>query len=365
MHISESIKSGPRGPVATADSSDRVERKKNLANWRTLLIFLSMLGILLLLSRHFNHQASQLHSLTESSIVAFSANLPDPAEQPARITVFRAESAAKLINELKKNHLWEIKAGNSVTPLLLAAYPSDLDTLSISLKKKAFLHSLLPAALMANAEIAKERETLLSIIAKIPIPFSNFTFSGLQKSWQKFVDKDEINFLKGLTRKYRTRRPEKLLKRVNVIPVSLILAQGALESSWGTSRFTKEGNSLFGLWTWRENGLVPINRDEGKNHKVEAYDSIFASLSKYTLTLNRLDAYADFRTIRTKSFDPYDLAEGLQLYSERGMDYVNDIKKVISSNDLTDFDEVQFPDIQVTMLPPATSHTSDDRIAQL
>ncbi len=173
------------------------------------------------------------------------------------------------------------------------------------------------------------------------------------------------DFSSRLTRKYRTRVVEKLLRRVNVIPVSLILAQGALESSWGTSRFSREGNSLFGLWTWRDDGIIPTHREEGKNHKVEAYDSILASLRKYTLTLNRLDAYADFRTIRTRSFDPYELVDGLQLYSERGADYVKDIKQVISSNDLTQFDEVRFPDILVTMLPPPMPHLPADTIAQL
>jgi Bax protein len=152
---------------------------------------------------------------------------------------------------------------------------------------------------------------------------------------------------------------------VNIIPVSLILAQGALESSWGTSRFTREGNSLFGLWTWSKYGIIPNNRDEGKNHKIEAYDSILASLRKYTLTLNRVDAYADFRTIRTKSLDPYKLADGLQLYSERGEEYVLDIKQVISSNNLTEYDEVQFPDVLVTMLPPSASQFSPDTIVQL
>ncbi|MEJ2690112.1 MAG: glucosaminidase domain-containing protein, partial [Deltaproteobacteria bacterium] len=228
-----------------------------------------------------------------------------------------------------------------------------------------FLHSLLPAALVVNAEIAKERETLLAIVDKIPLPLSAFTFSGQHKDWQKYVDKDETNFLMELCRKYRTRRVEKLLKRVNTIPVSLILAQGALESSWGTSRFTREGNSLFGLWTWSKDGIIPANREEGKNHKIEAYDSILASLRKYTLTLNRLDAYADFRTIRTKSLDSYKLAEGLELYSERGEDYVTDIKKVISSNNLTKFDEVQFPNVLVSMLPLAASRFSADTIAQL
>lgn len=364
MNISKTIETDRTGLCSSAAPFNRAgmyDRRENVKGLAVLLSLFCFFLLLLWLCRYPSTPISPPGSSTDS---VFS-ELADPSGNPARITILRAESADELVAELKKNRLWEIKAGSSITPLLLTTYPSDLETLSVREKKKAFLHSLLPAALMANAEISKERETLLAILDKIPLPVSAITFTARQKNWQQYVNQDEIVFLKGLAKKYRTKRAERLLRRVNIIPASLILAQGALESSWGTSRFTKEGNSLFGLWTWRGNGIVPLNRDEGKIHKIEAYDSILASLRKYTLTLNRLEAYSAFRTIRTRSFDPYELVGGLELYSERGIEYVNDIKRVISSNRLTDFDEVLFPDILVTMLPPASSQFPADRFAQL
>ena len=38
---------------------------------------------------------------------------------------------------------------------------------------------------------------------------------------------------------------------MDVIPVSIALAQAAKESGWGTSRFALEGNAIFGQWTGR------------------------------------------------------------------------------------------------------------------
>ena len=364
MNTSEGIKPSRHGLFDHSDCPDRTAEDPSRENWRGLAVLLSLLCCLFVLFWLCHYPVGHTSPTAPSTDNSFS-ELPDPAENPAQVTVFRAENAYALISELKKNHLWEIKAGSAIAPLLLASYPTDLETLAVRDKKKAFLNSLLPAALVTNAEISRERETLLAILDKIPLPTATLTFSGLRKDWQPYINQEEIGFLKGLARKYRTKRAEELLKRVNIIPVSLILAQGALESSWGTSRFTKEGNSLFGLWTWRGNGIIPLQREEGKKHRVEAYDSILASLQKYTLTLNRLDAYSDFRSIRTRSLDPFQLVDGLQLYSERGIEYVNDIKRVISNNGLTEFDEVRFPDTLITMLPSANSLLTTDKIAQL
>ena len=65
-----------------------------------------------------------------------------------------------------------------------------------------------------------------------------------------------------------------LLNRVDVIPPSLALAQGANESAWGTSRFSKEGNNYFGQWCFKLGcGLVPRQRDSGAQHEVAKFDS--------------------------------------------------------------------------------------------
>jgi Bax protein len=147
-----------------------------------------------------------------------------------------------------------------------------------------------------------------------------------------------VGFVKGLSKTYRTTDANELLARVNPLPVSLILAQGALETAWGRSRFAREGNSIFGMWTWKAKGIVPLQREEGKTHRVKAYDSILDSVRAYQLTVNRLDQYEHLRSLRLDTDDSLVLAEGLTLYSQRGNEYVNDIKKVILSNNLQAYD---------------------------
>ena len=44
--------------------------------------------------------------------------------------------------------------------------------------------------------------------------------------------------------------------RMDIIPVSLAIAQAAKETGWGTSRFAIEGNALFGQWTFSGEGIT-------------------------------------------------------------------------------------------------------------
>ena len=56
-----------------------------------------------------------------------------------------------------------------------------------------------------------------------------------------------------------------LLLRMDMVPVSIALAQAAKESGWGTSRFALEGNAIFGQWTWDGQGIAPLNREKQKS----------------------------------------------------------------------------------------------------
>ena len=41
-----------------------------------------------------------------------------------------------------------------------------------------------------------------------------------------------------------------LLIKVDVIPISMALSQAAIESGWGTSRYLREGNAIYGQYTF-------------------------------------------------------------------------------------------------------------------
>ena len=75
--------------------------------------------------------------------------------------------------------------------------------------------------------------------------------------------------VKTKTFRYKVKKGDitELLKRMDMIPASIALAQAAKESGWGTSRFALEGNAIFGQWTWDGQGIAPLNRDDNKTIK--------------------------------------------------------------------------------------------------
>jgi Bax protein len=260
------------------------------------------------------------------------------------LPVNSVQSTDDLMAQLKAHQLWEMPADNRITPIIFTNYPADFDSLDVETKKKAFFRALLPEALLARAEIAKERKSLEKILAKFEEP-DRLAFDGEENAWQDRLTNSEVQFVDYLVSKYRSRKASDLLTRVDTFPASLILAQAALESSWGSSRFAEQGNNIFGLWTWGKKGLVPTDRDADKDHKVATYDTILGSVRAYLLTLNRLPAYRRLRQLRQQTRDPLVLAEGLHRYSERGMDYVAELKQIIRYNQLERYDHCRLADL--------------------
>ena len=127
--------------------------------------------------------------------------------------------------------------------------------------------------------------------------------------------------------------------RVDVIPLPLVLVQAANESAWGTSRFSRIGLNFFGIWCYQQGcGMVPGSRNTGANHEVAAFQSLEEAVTRYFDNINSHNAYRVFRTIRfelrsqEQALNPEILATGLLPYSERGVDYVIDITKMLRQN---------------------------------
>lgn len=267
------------------------------------------------------------------------------------VTSIEVSSSSELMIQLKELGLWDLKEEkfSELPPVVFTNFPNQLSELNVIAKKKMFLHTLLPVALVAMAEVKQERAELQMILEK----FANektIVFSNEQSDWKERLSDKEKIFIQTITEKYRTQKAVELLSRVDVLPVSLVLAQGAFESFWGTSRFAREGNNLFGMWTWGEKGIIPARREEGKTHKLAIYDSILDSVREFVLTLNRLPAYRDLRMIRQNTMDTIHIADGLFHYSERGNDYIADIKTIVQHNDLTKYDSFVLGD-SVDLLP--------------
>ena len=132
--------------------------------------------------------------------------------------------------------------------------------------------------------------------------------------------------------------------RMDIIPVSIALAQAANESGWGTSRFALEGNALFGQWTWSKKGISPKNKDPDKTHKILQFQVLKASVRAYKNNLNTHNAYKKFREVRAqlrqegKKIIGSDLTKYLKAYAAIGEKYVIILDDIIEKNSLTDFD---------------------------
>ena len=139
-----------------------------------------------------------------------------------------------------------------------------------------------------------------------------------------------------------------LLRRVDEVPPALVLAQAANESAWGNSRFAREANNLFGQWTYKQDlGMVPARRDEGARHYVRVFPDLRSSVRAYLRNINIGHAYLDLRRMRARmraagqQLDPYRLSDGLLRYSQRGEEYVNEIRTMMSINGLDQLGPLQ------------------------
>jgi Bax protein len=240
-----------------------------------------------------------------------------------------SETASNLFDDLGYD-LKGVRTGQKVKPIYLTKLPKDLKTLgSTKEKRELFIKIILPLILAENEKITNDRKKLFKILGK------NFNTVG-ERVWLKRRFKEY---------KIDDQDLSKLKIRMDIIPVSIALAQAANESGWGTSRFALEGNALFGQWTWSKKGLSPKNKDPDQSHKIMQFQVLKASVRAYKNNLNSHNAYKEFRQARATLRQEGEIINGLELtrylknYASIGEKYVAIIDDIIEKNSLTDFDK--------------------------
>jgi Bax protein len=315
------------GPVISAQPSPGISPAKRIMEVSAVVAVLCLCLIMVLVARRPSAQS-------------VSDNETGQKAHADRVSAIRVDSIADLLENLRSRNLWDIGDNDAVPPVLFVNLPDDMNNLDVATKKKAFINTLLPVSLIALDEITQEKKSLQAILDKLGSAEDTLFFDD-EMIWPRNVSDEEIDLLQHLVSKYRTNSIEKLLLRVDVLPVSRILAQGALESSWGGSRFVAEGNNLFGILTWGDKGMTPANRDKDAQHMVASYDTLLDSVRAYLLMINRLQAYTSLRQLRSRTENSVDIAEGLRFYSERRDSYIEDVRQIIVTNELQRFDAME------------------------
>jgi len=228
--------------------------------------------------------------------------------------------------------LSQVRNKKLVKPIYFTQFPKDLDELqNTRLKKETFIKIVLPLVVAENERILADRKKLKTILKKKKT-------SDLEKQWLR---------QKLLEYKVKKGNMEELVRRIDIIPTSIALAQAAKESGWGTSRFALEGNALFGQWTWSDNGIAPLNRENDKSHKILKFPILRASVKAYQNNLNTHKSYSNFRNKRlnmrekNKDIIGLELTETLKNYAQTGSEYIKILNQIIRQNRLADFEPVR------------------------
>lgn len=203
-------------------------------------------------------------------------------------------------------------------------------------RKEQFLSMLRPLVDEKNTKLLKSRERLLKIKAEWETAHS---ISGVNKrNLEKLREKFHVTFE---TYPDDAKAIDILLLRVDTIPSSMVLAQAAVESGWGTSRFAEEAHNLFGHWCYKPGcGIVPSKRAAHAKHEVKKFNNVEESLTAYFNNINTHNAYRAWRQLRAQlraqptTFTGHAMVAELGKYSGRGSAYIHELRTVIRNNNL-------------------------------
>lgn len=201
----------------------------------------------------------------------------------------------------------------------------ELSNLSIKERKEYFVKLLLPSIFITNQEIRRDSEIIKNLKTKQ-------TFSSTEEKVLKNIfSKYKVDYLNW----------NEVEKRIIIYPTSLILAQAAIESGWGTSRFFKEGNNIFGVWSLNPNEErihALETRNNGYKPALRKYSSLKDSIYDFVLILSRVGVYNKLREAIHNGYSPLEIANYLDKYSEEGEEYIQKVTSVLKFNNFEKYD---------------------------
>ena len=201
----------------------------------------------------------------------------------------------------------------------------DLRDYSATKRKELFIRLLIPSIKVVREEILNNRKIVKNLKNK------------------EHLSQEEREYMRELFKQYKVKygQWEELESRMIIYPASLILTQGALESAWGTSRFFREANNAFGVWSTNPNEpriAAQGSRGDFKPHLKKCSD-LKETVKDITMIISRSGAYKDVRKMVWEKKSPYEIAEGLINYSEEREVYVRKVKNTMKFNQFEKYDK--------------------------
>lgn len=216
-----------------------------------------------------------------------------------------------------------VRGGAAVPRVFITAMPADVAAIpTVEGKRVFFFRALLPAILAVNERIEQDRKHL------------NYVQSRLERGLE--ITEADRAWLAGLAKQYKTKDGDiaELLKRVDIVPPSLAIAQAIIETGWGASAAARRLNALYGQ----------IGGDGTSTARLASFANIQDSVAAYVANLNTHFAYGGFRDLRAKMradgqpIDAERLAATLTRYSELGAVYTREVQGLIRRERLAEYD---------------------------
>jgi uncharacterized FlgJ-related protein len=319
---------------------------QSISAWRRVVTVVITLGVFLPGCDTGNQGIGSSGIDTDRPVERFKYDSPEQLEELAKSLNYTPETWQAGVREVPRIYITKIPS---------RWRDKTSEGMPVVEKKRAFFRLLGPLVLHANELIQADRQELESIVATLRLGES--------------ISAREETFMRETAIAYKVGEgdidisdqalQDELIRRVDTLPPSLVLAQGAEESGWGTSRFTVEGNALFGMWTWGEEGIKPKQqRAEHGDHKIASYKTPMESVIGYMRNLNTHRSYETLRARRAElrssgdKVTGWELAKTLTKYSERGQAYVDSLHGLMKTNQLMATDDAYLGDGPTILLIP-------------
>ena len=309
--------------------------KKNKSNFRIdiiIIFFVLLLGPAtgLLLSK-----TNLLDKLEFLNILRPNVDVYEPTslnnEDEIIFSSTKTSDLESLLNQIKLNYKI-ISNLDKLPNFNLLSLPKDLSIIEpTSRRKEIFLSSILPLVVKSNLDILNDRKILCEAIK-----------NNDNKKREEIAQKYYID----LSKVEKLMIDNTLIRKIDIVPISLVMAQAAAESGWGTSRFALEGNALFGQWTWDKSKGIKPKFASDKKASVRKFETLSDSVNSYLTNLNTHIAYASMRAKRyrdcnqKKLISGYELANWMGNYAITRDEYIKLLRLIIKKNKLVLLDSL-------------------------